>query len=166
MNIFFKVFLYLHLIYLVTLVAFKIEFQLQQDFTTVSIVSIVCSCVRVPVCVYVYVCVCVYSLRKSSLCRQDFALYKYFNYSFVYYLLFSAGVPVSVYRPAEVSKVPTILVYFHGGGLVIGSRNSHATVLKTLARSVEQCSRLARSVEQCSRLARSVEQCAGRWPGQ
>ena len=109
-------------------------------------------------CVCVYVCVCVYSLQKSSLCGQDFALYKYFNYSFVYCLIFSAGVPVSVYRPAEVSKVPTILVYFHGGGLVTGSRNSHATVLKTLARSVEQCSRLAGQVN------RTVLKTG--WPGQ
>nr|KAG5704451.1 hypothetical protein BaRGS_024306 [Batillaria attramentaria] len=38
-----------------------------------------------------------------------------------------------VYKPADVSRVPAIWVYFHGGGLVVGSRNSYAPMLKLLA---------------------------------
>ncbi|KAK7493485.1 hypothetical protein BaRGS_00015196 [Batillaria attramentaria] len=36
-------------------------------------------------------------------------------------------------RPADVCRVPTILVYFHGGGLVAGSRNIPQPFLKNLA---------------------------------
>ncbi|KAK7103847.1 uncharacterized protein [Littorina saxatilis] len=44
------------------------------------------------------------------------------------------GVPVSVYKPKDLSSVPAIWIYFHGGGLVICSRNTHSTMLKILAR--------------------------------
>ncbi|KAK7103851.1 ethyl acetate hydrolase-like [Littorina saxatilis] len=47
------------------------------------------------------------------------------------------GVPVSVYKPRDVSRVPAILVYFHGGGHVTSSRTSYATLLKTLAKRAQ-----------------------------
>ncbi|XP_076464591.1 carboxylesterase NlhH-like [Babylonia areolata] len=43
-------------------------------------------------------------------------------------------VPMTVYKPRDVMFIPVILIYFHGGGLVTGSRNTHATMLKTIAR--------------------------------
>nr|KAG5702352.1 hypothetical protein BaRGS_002134 [Batillaria attramentaria] len=49
-----------------------------------------------------------------------------------------AGVPVSVYKPADVSRVPAIWIYFHGGGLVIGSRNLFQPALTKLA-SLARC---------------------------
>ncbi|KAK7103850.1 hypothetical protein V1264_018666 [Littorina saxatilis] len=45
-----------------------------------------------------------------------------------------AGVPISVYKPSDCSRVPAILVYFHGGGLVASSRITHSTLLKIIAR--------------------------------
>lgn len=44
-----------------------------------------------------------------------------------------AGVPMSVYKPSISGSVPAIWVYFHGGGLATGSRNSYAPALKVLA---------------------------------
>ena len=50
------------------------------------------------------------------------------------------GVPVTVYKPVSCDGLaaPTILVYFHGGGHVVGNRKSHETVCKILARLVNQ----------------------------
>ncbi|KAL4217790.1 hypothetical protein ACF0H5_022528 [Mactra antiquata] len=46
------------------------------------------------------------------------------------------GIPVTLYCPAACDNLPapTILVYFHGGGNTIGSRKTHVTVCKILAR--------------------------------
>jgi acetyl esterase len=44
---------------------------------------------------------------------------------------FADGVPVRVYRPAASN--PGVLVYFHGGGWVIGSLESHDGLCRTLA---------------------------------
>ncbi|CAG5114653.1 unnamed protein product [Candidula unifasciata] len=44
------------------------------------------------------------------------------------------GIPVSIYKPASRPEVPSILIYFHGGGMVICSRKTHETTLKIIAR--------------------------------
>ncbi|BFZ18809.1 hypothetical protein BsWGS_21848 [Bradybaena similaris] len=44
------------------------------------------------------------------------------------------GIPVSVYKPASRPEVPAILIYFHGGGLVICNRKTHETTAKIIAR--------------------------------
>ncbi|BFZ18814.1 hypothetical protein BsWGS_21853 [Bradybaena similaris] len=46
----------------------------------------------------------------------------------------SEGIPVSVYKPASRPEVPAILIYFHGGGLVICNRKTHETTAKIIAR--------------------------------
>lgn len=48
----------------------------------------------------------------------------------------SDGIPVTVYKPKKCDKLeaPPILVYIHGGGNVVGSRKTHETVCKILAR--------------------------------
>ena len=43
------------------------------------------------------------------------------------------GISVSVYKPESCGANPPILVYFHGGGLVSGSRYNVATPLKIIA---------------------------------
>ncbi|PVD26540.1 hypothetical protein C0Q70_14217 [Pomacea canaliculata] len=43
-------------------------------------------------------------------------------------------VPVTVYKSFDVSQVPAILVFFHGGGLVSSSRCAYATTFKKLAK--------------------------------
>ena len=50
--------------------------------------------------------------------------------------LFSDGIPVTVYKPVFCDNVeaPSILVYIHGGGNVVGSRKTQETVCKILAR--------------------------------
>ena len=45
-----------------------------------------------------------------------------------------AGVPVRIYRPAESEEPSTGLVYYHGGGLVIGSIETHDGLTRALAR--------------------------------
>lgn len=46
------------------------------------------------------------------------------------------GLPITVYKPktCDSLQAPAILVYFHGGGHVVGSRKTHETVCKILAR--------------------------------
>ncbi|CAG5114654.1 unnamed protein product [Candidula unifasciata] len=44
------------------------------------------------------------------------------------------GIPVSVYKPTSAPEVPAIMVYFHGGGWVLGSRKTHEVTLKIIAR--------------------------------
>ncbi|BFZ18813.1 hypothetical protein BsWGS_21852 [Bradybaena similaris] len=46
----------------------------------------------------------------------------------------SEGIPVSVYTPASRPEVPAILIYFHGGGLVVCNRKTHETTAKIIAR--------------------------------
>jgi acetyl esterase len=48
----------------------------------------------------------------------------------------AGDVPVRVYRPAASNPVPTI-VYFHGGGFVIGDLDTHEPVCRLLCRDVE-----------------------------
>ncbi|XP_013422184.1 AB hydrolase superfamily protein C1039.03-like [Lingula anatina] len=43
-----------------------------------------------------------------------------------------ADLPVWVYRPVPCPPKPTILVYFHGGGFVIGNRKTHEIGVKIL----------------------------------
>ncbi len=43
------------------------------------------------------------------------------------------GVPVRIYRPVETSEPSRALVYFHGGGFVIGSIETHDGVARALA---------------------------------
>ncbi|KAK7490765.1 hypothetical protein BaRGS_00017994 [Batillaria attramentaria] len=69
--------------------------------------------------------------RASALRRTElFAGHADFTGSDIEYIVpcegNEAGVAVSVYKPADVSRVPAIWIYFHGGGLVIGSRNFRA----------------------------------------
>ncbi|HVS76828.1 MAG TPA: alpha/beta hydrolase [Steroidobacteraceae bacterium] len=49
----------------------------------------------------------------------------------------SAGaVPARLYRPRDVKPLP-LLVYFHGGGFVLGSIDSHDTITRALAREAD-----------------------------
>ncbi|XP_059170293.1 ethyl acetate hydrolase-like [Physella acuta] len=43
------------------------------------------------------------------------------------------GVPVTVYTPNTLPEVPAILVYFHGGSLVFGSRKTHENAVKMIS---------------------------------
>ncbi|XP_059144479.1 ethyl acetate hydrolase-like [Physella acuta] len=45
----------------------------------------------------------------------------------------SEGIPASIYKPASSPEIPVILVYFHGGGLVVGSRNLCKGPLKIIS---------------------------------
>ena len=44
------------------------------------------------------------------------------------------GVPVRIYRPVETSEPSRALVYFHGGGCVIGSIETHDGITRALAK--------------------------------
>ena len=48
----------------------------------------------------------------------------------------AVGIPVSVYKPSECAhqKSPVILVYFHGGGNTQGTRETHESICKIIAR--------------------------------
>ncbi|KAH9502900.1 hypothetical protein Btru_074749 [Bulinus truncatus] len=45
----------------------------------------------------------------------------------------SEGIPVSIYRPNSIPEVPVIWIYYHGGGLVLCSRETHEEALKVIA---------------------------------
>jgi acetyl esterase len=47
------------------------------------------------------------------------------------------GVPVRVYRPTETTEPQRALVYFHGGGFVVGSLDTHDGIARALARRAE-----------------------------
>jgi acetyl esterase len=47
------------------------------------------------------------------------------------------GVPVRIYRPVETSEPGRALVYFHGGGYVIGSIDTHDGITRALAKRAE-----------------------------
>ncbi|CAL1542773.1 unnamed protein product [Lymnaea stagnalis] len=44
------------------------------------------------------------------------------------------GIPVTVYKPSSAPEVPAILVFFHGGGLLLGNRKQNEGALKIIAR--------------------------------
>ncbi|KAK3596046.1 hypothetical protein CHS0354_032572 [Potamilus streckersoni] len=49
------------------------------------------------------------------------------------------GIPVTTYQPKSlgISSAPTLLVYFHGGGNVVGSRRTHDIVCKIISKKAE-----------------------------
>lgn len=55
--------------------------------------------------------------------------------SYIFSILFSFldGIPATVYVPTGIPKDAAILVYFHGGGMVIGSRASVDSTCRRLA---------------------------------
>ena len=44
------------------------------------------------------------------------------------------GVPIRIYRPVETTEPSTALVYFHGGGWVVGSIDTHDGITRALAK--------------------------------
>jgi acetyl esterase len=44
------------------------------------------------------------------------------------------GVPVRIYRPVETAEPSPALVYFHGGGWVVGSIETHEVITRALAK--------------------------------
>lgn len=44
------------------------------------------------------------------------------------------GVPIDVIKPLELFRRPTVLVYFHDGAMVFGSRKTASTICKILAK--------------------------------
>ena len=46
---------------------------------------------------------------------------------------FLDGIPVYVYKPDDMGPDPAIFVYYHGGGMVIGSRDGVDTTCKTIS---------------------------------
>jgi acetyl esterase len=44
------------------------------------------------------------------------------------------GVPIRIYRPAETDEPSMALVYFHGGGWVVGSIDTHDGITRAIAR--------------------------------
>ncbi|CAL1542778.1 unnamed protein product [Lymnaea stagnalis] len=44
------------------------------------------------------------------------------------------GIPTTIYKPSNCPETPIILIYFHGGGLILFSRKSYETCLQTIAR--------------------------------
>ena len=44
------------------------------------------------------------------------------------------GVPIRIYRPAEADEPSMALVYFHGGGWVVGSVDTHDGITRAIAR--------------------------------
>ncbi|KAK7103844.1 ethyl acetate hydrolase-like [Littorina saxatilis] len=47
---------------------------------------------------------------------------------------FPGGVPVDVIKPLILTRRPTVLVYFHDGAMIFGSRKTSAPICKLLAR--------------------------------
>jgi len=47
------------------------------------------------------------------------------------------GVPVRVYRPTDTTEPQRALVYFHGGGFVVGSLDTHDGIARALARRAD-----------------------------
>ncbi|ELT91050.1 hypothetical protein CAPTEDRAFT_223437 [Capitella teleta] len=47
------------------------------------------------------------------------------------------GIPIDVYTPREVSADPAILVFYHGGGLVVGTRRSTQLACMHLAQAAK-----------------------------
>jgi acetyl esterase len=47
------------------------------------------------------------------------------------------GVPVRIYRPTDSTEPQRALVYFHGGGFVIGSLDTHDGITRALARRAD-----------------------------
>lgn len=47
--------------------------------------------------------------------------------------MFVGEIPVTVYIPSNASDDPTIWVYFHGGGMVLGSRKTCETACQIVA---------------------------------
>ncbi|KAL3874427.1 hypothetical protein ACJMK2_037439 [Sinanodonta woodiana] len=49
------------------------------------------------------------------------------------------GIPITAYQPKSVglSSDPSLLVYFHGGGNVVGSRKTHDIVCKIISKKAE-----------------------------
>ncbi|ESO84467.1 hypothetical protein LOTGIDRAFT_236258 [Lottia gigantea] len=45
-----------------------------------------------------------------------------------------AGIPVDIIRPKTLPQVPSIVIYFHGGGMVFGSRKTTDSFCKILSR--------------------------------
>lgn len=48
--------------------------------------------------------------------------------------LLQDGIPIDVIKPLEANRRPTVLVYFHDGAMVFGSRKTSSTICKILAR--------------------------------
>ncbi len=47
------------------------------------------------------------------------------------------GVPVRIYRPTDSTEPQRALVYFHGGGFVVGSVETHDGITRALARRAD-----------------------------
>ena len=43
------------------------------------------------------------------------------------------GIPVYIYKPEGMGPDPAILVYYHGGGMCLGSRDGVDVLCKTLS---------------------------------
>ena len=54
------------------------------------------------------------------------------------------GVPVRVYRPVDTTEPSRALVYFHGGGFVVGSVETHDGIARALAKRRRHRRRLGR----------------------
>ena len=52
-------------------------------------------------------------------------------------VLFSGGIPVDVYIPKNCGARPSILVHFHPGGYVMGSRKTDSSLCKLIARFLD-----------------------------
>ncbi len=46
------------------------------------------------------------------------------------------GIPIRIYRPKESSEPLPVIVYFHGGGWVIGSLNTHDETCRSMANAI------------------------------
>src|SRR5437867_1869294 len=46
----------------------------------------------------------------------------------------AAGVPIRIYRPVETDEPSMALIYFHGGGWVVGSIETHDGPCRALAK--------------------------------
>ena len=51
----------------------------------------------------------------------------------IWVLLFSDGIPVYIYKANQLESNPKILVYFHGGGMALGTRLNYDTCCNTIA---------------------------------
>ncbi|XP_076464407.1 uncharacterized protein LOC143296398 [Babylonia areolata] len=47
------------------------------------------------------------------------------------------GIPIDMIKPLEVNRRPAVLVYFHDGGMVYGSRKTAAAICKILAKEAK-----------------------------